>query len=56
VIEGGDRSQSHKFLFPVNRILDDNKHPTASPLSSPSKKVKTFRTSTRDCFASAGTG
>jgi sporulation protein YlmC with PRC-barrel domain len=56
VIEGGDRSQSHKFLFPVNRILDDNKHPTASPLSSPSKKVKTFRTLTRDCFASAGTG
>jgi hypothetical protein len=26
VIEGGDRSQSHKFLFPVNRIFDDNKH------------------------------
>ena len=48
VIEGGDSSQSHKFLFPVNRILDYNKHPTASPLSSPSKKVKTFRTSTRD--------
>jgi sporulation protein YlmC with PRC-barrel domain len=26
VIEGGDRSQSHKFLLPVNRIFDDNKH------------------------------
>jgi len=26
VIEGGDRSQSHKFLFPVNRSFDDNKH------------------------------
>ena len=26
VIAGGDRSQSHKFLFPVNRIFDDNKH------------------------------
>ena len=26
VIEGGDRSQSHKFLVPVNRIFDDYKH------------------------------
>jgi hypothetical protein len=26
VIEGVDRSQSHKSLFPVNRIFDDNKH------------------------------
>jgi hypothetical protein len=26
MIEGGDRSQSHRFLFPVNRIFDDNKH------------------------------
>jgi hypothetical protein len=26
VIEGGDRSQSHKLLFPVNRIFDHNKH------------------------------
>ena len=26
VIEGGDSSRSHKFLFPVNRIFDDNKH------------------------------
>jgi hypothetical protein len=30
VIEGGDRSQSHKFLFPVNRIFDDDKHGTLS--------------------------
>ena len=26
VIAGGDRSESHKFLFPGNRIFDDNKH------------------------------
>jgi hypothetical protein len=26
VIEGGDRSQSHKLLFPLNRIFDHNKH------------------------------
>jgi hypothetical protein len=46
VIEGGDSSQSHKLLFPLNRAFDDNKHPTASPLASTSKKVRTFRTST----------
>lgn len=30
VMEGGDSSQSHKFLFPVNRIFDDDKHGTLS--------------------------
>jgi hypothetical protein len=26
VMEGGDSSPSHKFLFPLNRVFDDNQH------------------------------
>jgi sporulation protein YlmC with PRC-barrel domain len=46
VIEGGDSSQSHKFLFPVNRIFDDNQHRYGFAIGI--TKVKTFRTSTKD--------
>ncbi len=26
VMEGGDSSPRHKFLFPLNRVFDDNQH------------------------------
>jgi len=42
VIEGGDRSQSHKFVFPANRIFDDNKHRDGFAIGSPSKKSEDF--------------
>ena len=42
VIEGGDRSQSHKFLFPVNRIFDDNKHRDGFAIGITKQKSEDF--------------
>jgi sporulation protein YlmC with PRC-barrel domain len=42
VIEGGDRSQSHKFLFPVNRIFDDNKHGNGFAIGITKQKSEDF--------------
>ena len=42
VIEGGDRSQSHKFLLPVNRIFDDNKHRDGFAIGITKQKSEDF--------------
>jgi sporulation protein YlmC with PRC-barrel domain len=42
VIAGGDRSQSHKFLFPVNRIFDDNKHRDGFAIGITKQKSEDF--------------
>ena len=42
VIEGGDRSQSHKFLFPVNRIFGDNKHRDGFAIAINKQKSEDF--------------
>ena len=42
VIEGGDSSQSHKFLFPVNRIFDNKKHRDGFAIGITKQKSEDF--------------